>query len=226
MVLRHRNGPTAMQRFLKLDMNRYLSGRAFEQKKEVPLALVENQQYIHYGKGSVVMYALQDYMGEPQLNAALKQYVAAVAYQQPPYTNSTEFIGYLRRGAPDSLQSYITDQFERITLFDNRVTAATSKKLPNGRYQVDFTVKSAKFHADSLGNQKPADQTRDALPIAIFPELGKDEKPVPPLLITKRRLRTGDNKLRFVVDKKPASVAVDPYNIIIDRQLEDNSKDL
>lgn len=226
MVLRHHNGPAAMQRFLKFDQNRYLSGRAFEQKKEVPLALVENQQYIHYAKGSVVMYGLQDYMGETVLNAALKQYVAAVAYQNPPYTNSTEFIGYLRRAAPDSLQSYLTDAFERITLFDNRVTAATSKKLPDGRYQVDFTVKSAKFYADSLGNQKPADQTRDALPVAIFPEVGKDKKPVPPLLMLKRHLRTGDNKLSFVVNKKPASVAVDPYHFIIDRQLDDNTKDL
>jgi aminopeptidase N len=215
-----------MQRFLKFDMNRYLQGRAFESKKEVPLALVENQQYIHYRKGSVIMYALQDYMGEAKLNGALKQYVAAVGYQQPPYTNSTEFISYLRRAAPDSLQPYITDVFDRITLFDNRVTAATSKKLPDGRYQVDFTVKSAKFYADSLGNQKPADQTRDVLPVAVFPELGKDKKPVPPLLLEKRPLRVGDNKFSFVVKQKPASVAVDPYHLIIDRQLDDNTKEL
>ncbi|MFD1468703.1 M1 family aminopeptidase [Hymenobacter caeli] len=226
MVLSHHNGPTAMQRFLKVDMSGYLNGRAFEQKKEVPLALVENQQYIHYRKGSVVMYALQDNLGEARLNGALKQYVAAVAFQQPPYTNSPEFIGYLRRAAPDSLQAYLTDQFERITLFDNRVTAATSKKLPDGRYQVDFTVKSAKFYADSLGTQKPADQSRDALPVAIFPELGPDKKPVPPLLLQKRHLHPGDNQLRFVVSKKPASVAVDPYNMVIDRQLDDNTKDL
>ncbi|MBU6123163.1 ABC transporter permease/M1 family aminopeptidase [Hymenobacter siberiensis] len=226
MVLRAHNGPATMQRFLKFDMNRYLTGRAFEQKKEVPLALVENQQYIHYAKGSVVMYGLQDYLGEATLNAALKKYVAAVAYQQPPYTNSTEFIGYLRRAAPDSLQAYLTDQFERITLYDNRVTAATSRKLPDGRYQVDFTVKSAKFYADSLGAQKPADQTRDALPVAIFPEMGKDKKPVAPLLLQKRRLRTGDNQLRFVVSKKPASVAIDPYHLLMDRQLDDNTKDL
>jgi hypothetical protein len=226
MVLNHHSGPSAMQRFLKLDMSLYLRGRGSEQKKEVPLALVENQQYIHYRKGSVVMYALQDYIGESTLNGALKKYVAAVAYQPPPYTNSPEFIGYLRRAAPDSLQPYLTDQFERITLFDNRVTAATSKKLPNGQYQVDFTVKSSKFYADSLGNQSPADQSRDALPVAIFPELGKDKKPVPPIMMLKRRLRTGDNKLRFVVNKKPASVAIDPYNIIIDRRLDDNVKEL
>ncbi|WP_375417965.1 M1 family aminopeptidase [uncultured Hymenobacter sp.] len=226
MVLRHHNGPTTMQRFLKFDMNRYLQGRAFESKKEVPLALVENQPYIHYRKGSVVMYALQDYLGEAVLNGALRKYVAAVAFQPPPYTNSPEFISALRQAAPDSLQAYLTDQFERITLYDNRVSAATSKQLPDGRYQVDFTVKSSKFYADSLGNQRPADQTRDRLPVAIFPALGKDKKPVPPLLLVKRRLRPGDNKLSFIVAQKPASVAVDPYHLIIDRQLDDNVKEL
>ncbi|WP_022824392.1 ABC transporter permease/M1 family aminopeptidase [Hymenobacter norwichensis] len=225
MVLSHHNGPTTMQRFLKFDMNRYLQGRAFEQKKEVPLALVENQQYIHYRKGSVVMYALQDYMGEAKLNGALKQYVAAVGYQQPPYTNSPEFIGYLRRAAPDSLQPFLTDMFERITLYDNRVTAATAKKLPDGRYQVNFTVRSEKFYADSLGNQRPT-PLRDYLPVAVFPEQGKDKKPVAPLLLTKRRLAAGDNKLQFIVARKPATVAVDPYHEIVDRILDDNEKDV
>jgi hypothetical protein len=41
-----------------------------------------------------------------------------------------------------------------------------------------------------------------------------------------RRLRPGDNKLSFVVRQKPASVAVDPYNMIIDRRLDDNVKEL
>ena len=226
MVLRHHNGPTTMQRFLKYDLNGYLTGRAFERKKEVPLALVENQQYIHYRKGSVVMYALQDYLGEGVLNGALKKYVAAVAFQNPPYTNSPEFVGYLRQAAPDSLQGYLTDAFERITLYDNRVTAASRKKLPDGRYQVDFTVKSAKFYADSLGNQHPGDQTHDALPVAIFPAPGPGQKPAPPLLLVKRRLHSGDNRLRFVVAQKPYSVAIDPNHLIIDRQLDDNSKDL
>ncbi|MEJ7665203.1 MAG: hypothetical protein WKG07_39605 [Hymenobacter sp.] len=70
----------------------------------MPLALVENQPYIHYSKGSVVMYALQDYLGEQKLNAALREYVQAVAFQGPPYANSTEFVSYLRQAAPDSLQ--------------------------------------------------------------------------------------------------------------------------
>ncbi|AMR27337.1 hypothetical protein A0257_09685 [Hymenobacter psoromatis] len=225
MVVKHRYGYFAMEKFLKLDQRRYLQGRAFEQKKEVPLALVENQPYIHYGKGSVVMYALQDYMGEQKLNAALHDYVKAVAFQGPPYTNSTEFIGYLRRAAPDSLQQFITDNFNRITLYENRVSDAAAKKLPDGRYQVNFTVRSQKFYADSTGNQRPAPEG-DYVPVAIFPAPGPNNQPLPPLLLTKRRLVAGDNKLQFVVAKKPASVAVDPYHELMDRNLDDNAKDV
>ena len=53
-----------MRKFLKYELDRYLSGRSGEVVEEMPLALVENQPYIHYRKGSVVMYALKDYLGE------------------------------------------------------------------------------------------------------------------------------------------------------------------
>jgi ABC-2 type transport system permease protein len=172
-----------------------------------------------------VMYALQDYLGEQKLNAALREYVKAVAFQGPPYTNSTEFVGRLRQAAPDSLQQFITDNFDRITLYDNRITAATTKKLSDGRYQVNFTVKSAKFYADSTGSQRPAPE-HDYLPVAIFPEPEKGKKPALPLLLVKRRLQTGNNQLQFIVTQKPASVAVDPYHELVDRTLDDNKQDL
>ena len=39
-------------------MNSYLQGESpGEGKKKLPLMLCENQQYIHYNKGSMVMYA-------------------------------------------------------------------------------------------------------------------------------------------------------------------------
>src|SRR5262249_21032096 len=60
MVMKQEYGPDRMNRFLKYEMHQYLTGRGDERQKELPLALVENQPYIHYNKGSVAMYALQD----------------------------------------------------------------------------------------------------------------------------------------------------------------------
>src|SRR6185295_18945028 len=74
MVMKRKYGESKMQRFLRYELDRYLLGRTTEQKKELPLALVENQDYIHYRKGSLIMYALQDYIGEESLNRAIRDY--------------------------------------------------------------------------------------------------------------------------------------------------------
>ena len=71
MVMKHAIRPELMQKFLKYEMDKYLSGRAMERKKEQPMALTEGQSYIHYNKGSVIMFALQDYIGENKVNTAL-----------------------------------------------------------------------------------------------------------------------------------------------------------
>ena len=67
--------PMKMREFLKYDHDRYLRGRSGELEKELPLYKVENQQYIHYGKGSVILYALQDYIGEEKVNSAMKEFL-------------------------------------------------------------------------------------------------------------------------------------------------------
>jgi len=85
MVMKQRYGDAKMKRFLRYELDRYLRGRAVESKREVPLAKVEGQAYIHYGKGSLVMYALQDYLGEAKVNAAIKEFRDANAYRGPPY---------------------------------------------------------------------------------------------------------------------------------------------
>ena len=55
MVMKQKYGEAKMERFLQYELDRYLLGRSTEQKKELPLSRVENQPYIHYRKGSLVM---------------------------------------------------------------------------------------------------------------------------------------------------------------------------
>ena len=66
------------------------------------------------------MYALKDYIGEEQLNTALTRYLQAVAFQEPSYTSSTDFLNYIKDATPDDLKYIVTDLFETIMLFDNR----------------------------------------------------------------------------------------------------------
>ena len=60
MVLRQKYGDAKMRRFLKYELDRYLQGRGIEQKQEQPLLRADGAAYVHYQKGALTLYALQD----------------------------------------------------------------------------------------------------------------------------------------------------------------------
>ncbi len=224
MVMEKEFGKPAMKKFLKYEMNNYLKGRAMEGKKELPLMLVENQQYIHYNKGSVIMYALKDYIGEDSLNAALAKYIKKTAYQEPPYTNSIEFVNSLKQATPDSLKYIIHDMFESITLYENKTTKCSYSKTKNGKYLVNFSVESKKMQADSIGKMKD-------IPIADWIDIGifgskevNGKKTETELYLQKRKINKNKMDFEIIVSEEPVKVGIDPYNKLIDRTPDNNSK--
>ncbi|MBK7818658.1 MAG: hypothetical protein IPJ60_14775 [Sphingobacteriaceae bacterium] len=153
MVMEKEYGKPAMKKFLKYEMDDYLMGRAQENRKEVPLMMVENQQYIHYNKGSMIMYSLKDYIGEDSLNSAMRRYLKDKAYQEPPFTTAKDFYAQIKRSTPDSLKETLSDLFERIVVYDNKVRNVTVQKS-NDQYKVTMLVNTSKTRSDSLGKQK------------------------------------------------------------------------
>ena len=152
MVMKHEYSPEIIQKFLKLELDRYLRGRAGETKKEQPLDLVESQGYIHYRKGSLVMFALQDYIGEDSVNLALRRIIDDWAYREDRYITTDVYLDEFRKVTPDSLQYIITDLFETITLFENRTKEATYRE-EGDEYVVELDISAIKYRADSLGNE-------------------------------------------------------------------------
>ncbi|MCW3070388.1 MAG: hypothetical protein JWO44_278 [Bacteroidetes bacterium] len=227
MVMEKEFGKPAMKKFLKYEMNQYLKGRALEGKKERPLMLCENQQYIHYNKGSVVMYALKDYIGEDSLNAALAKYIKKVAYQEPPYTNSIEFISFLKAATPDSLKYIINDMFETITLYENKTSKCSYTKTKEGKYLVKFTVESKKMKSDSIGKMKMV-PVADWIDIGVFgSKEDKDgKKTETELYLQKRKIDKDKMEFEITVDEEPVKVGIDPYNKLIDRTPDNNTKSL
>ncbi len=217
MVMKQEYGVDDMKRFLQYELDRYLTGRGAEQKKELPLARVENQPYIHYHKGSLVMYALQDYLGEDIVNRALSDYIDDTAYQEPPYTNSLELIERLRTVTPEHLQYIIEDLFETITLYENRAVEASYHKEDDGQYRVTLQTKSRKLKADGLGAESEV-QLADWIDIGV---LGIDGKP---LYMEKHMIDQPEMEFSIVVDAEPRTAGIDPYNKLIDRQPKDNTK--
>jgi ABC-2 type transport system permease protein len=211
--------PMKMRQFTKYNHDRYLRGRSSERLKELPLYKVENQGYIHYGKGSVILYALQDYIGEAKVNLAMKNFLEEYRYKNPPYPTSLDFIKHLEPQVPDSLKYLITDWFKEITLYDNRLTEANYKKLDNGKYEVTLEVESAKIKPDSLGNETQI-AINDWIDVGFF--MDDDEEH----LYQQKRMKFNKEKSSITVqlDSLPAKAAIDPRHILIDRVYKDNIK--
>jgi aminopeptidase N len=219
MVMEKEYGPARMQKFLRYELDRYLSDRGGELIAEMPLSLVENQGYIHYRKGSLVMYALRDAIGEEAVNRALRKFIRDYAYDQPPYTTAQELVRYFRAEAPADKQELITDLFERIILFDNKATEVSSTKRADGRHVVKITVTSKKLQADAKGEEKPV-PVNDWIDIGVLGE--KDAV----LFSQKRHITKPTQTFEVVVTGKPVKAGIDPFNKLIDRDPKDNTKGL
>ena len=244
-VLEHEHGKEKMRTFLKEALDGYLMQRTFETKREKALMYNDGQGYIRYQKGSLVFYALSDYIGEEKLNGALKKYVEKVKFQEAPYTTSIEMVDYIKDVTPDSLQYVIKDMFETITLYRNRILEAKTTALENGKYQVDIEFEVSKYRNDEKGKRYYGEKVGDTLSyktdkmkkpilsilladyidIGVFTEEEIDgEKKEKVIYLVKHKITEINNKITIIVDKKPTEVGVDPYNKLIDTQSEDNRR--
>ena len=224
MVMEKEYGKAQMQRFLRYELDRYLRDRGSEIIAEMPLMLVENQGYIHYRKGSLVMYALRDYIGEERVNRALAKFIKDHGFKGAPYPTATELVKYFRAEAPAEYQEVITDLFERITLYDLQTREAKATKRADGKYVVTFTVSSTKLRSDAKGEEKSV-PLNEWIDIGVFAQ-GKKENLGTPLFVEKRRITKAQETFEIVVNEKPARAGIDPFNKLIDRNPRDNTKSL
>ena len=222
-VMRRLYGPDRIRKFLKYELDAYLRARGGEAAREQPLERVEDQGYIHYRKGSLVMYRLADEIGEAAVNRALRSLLAKYAFKGAPYPTALDLVAALRAEAPADKQDLITDLFEKITLYDLKATSATARRRPDGRYDVTLTVTAAKLHADGQGKETPApmNETLDVGLFAAKPDAA-GFGPAQVIAFEKRPIRSGVQILRFITREKPLYAGVDPYDKLIDRNSETN----
>ncbi|MEM7019708.1 MAG: ABC transporter permease, partial [Pseudomonadota bacterium] len=223
MVMEEEYGRPYMQRFLKTELDRYLNGRGGELLEELPLSLVENQPYIHYRKGSLAFYALKDRIGADKLNAALSQFLKDRAFGSAPYPTTRDLLAEIRKQAGPESTSFIDDLFDRIVLYDLKTESASYTVLPDGRFEVTLELSAKKFLADGQGkeSQIPIDGIFD---IAVLGDKPAPGQPPEVLFIDKYELNEEALTLQLIVDKKPVSAGIDPFNIMIDRLPDDNVK--
>ncbi|MBS0472821.1 MAG: aminopeptidase [Proteobacteria bacterium] len=223
LVMEHLYGRDHVRKFLKEELDNYLRNRGSEAVEELPLDRVENQGYIHYRKGAVIMYRLKETVGEDTVNRALRRMLKLYAFKAAPYPTTLDFLKILREEAGPKYDALITDLFDKITLYDLHAEGMTVTKRHDGRFDVALTVTAKKFYADGKGLQTDAKMDEN-VPIGLFTarpdaaDFGTDKVVVMKWL----HIGTGRQVLHFVTDKAPKFGGIDPYNMWIDRNSDDN----
>ena len=223
MVMKQLYGPDKIRRFLKYELDQYLGGRKGEAVEELPLLRVENQGYVHYRKGAVAMYLLQERLGEDAVNDALARFLASFRFEGPPYPRSVDLVRELRKEARNAEeQQLITDLFERITLYDLKVTDAVARREGDG-WTTTVTIDAAKYYADGKGRETET-ELNEAIEVGLFTDRPGLEafSAEDVLTMGRERLRDGTQRITLRSRVKPTFVGVDPYNFFIDRNSDDN----
>ncbi|MFK7811946.1 MAG: M1 family aminopeptidase [Maribacter sp.] len=121
MVLKQKYSEEKVEQFLASEKEKYKEGKLRDKNKEVPLALVEGQEYIYYRKGAINMYALQETVGEEKINLALRTFIqdwntlnGDKKTKTERYATTKDLLAYFYEVTPINKRSLIADLFETI----------------------------------------------------------------------------------------------------------------
>jgi hypothetical protein len=220
LILDKRYGRGQVRRSLQFELDRYLGGRVADKDPEVPLTRVDDQAYLYYGKGAIVMNALKELLGEETLNRALRSFVATQGGpgHQPKIDDLLRAIDDV---ASPQHRPLINEWMRDVVLYDLTMTSASARRLPDGRFEVTMQVTARKSHADERA--LPFDESIEIGIFAIDPD---DAAAKDTLHLAAHPLRNGVNMISLIVDKEPVFAAIDPYITRIDRNRFDNGKAL
>ena len=224
MVMKEMYGEDQMRRFLKFELDNYLSARGSEAIEELPLERVENQGYIHYRKGSVVMYLLQERLGEDRVNAMLADLLDRYRFKSQPYATSTDLIeGYYSLARNDEERGLVRDLLQRITVYDLKAEEAVVRELDDGRFETTITIAAAKFYADGEGRETEANLA-DQIEVGLFSDRPGSEAFASEnvIMMEQRPVQSGEQEIVVITDRRPEWVGIDPYNKYVDRNSDDN----
>lgn len=222
LVIKKLYGEYRLRDYLKNEMNRYLESRGTEILDEMPLLRSENQSYIHYFKGGLVMYALSDRLGEKVFNQALKNFLSEFKYKSDPYPTTLNLKEHIKAVAKKSDYNFIEDMFNKITIYDFKMKKAEATKLENGNYEVKLIIEANKYYADGKGKETVSNLD-NFFDIGIFSKNPDDILEKENILkLNKYNIKSGKNEFIFEVKSLPKYAGIDPYFKMIDKNIEDN----
>lgn len=226
VVLEMGKGKEQYRSLVRHALDAYLTGRSKESKHENIWLESENQQYLDYNKGLIVLNSFRSYYGEEKLNNALRSFIQAYRFQEDgPFISTNEFYDFLKLAAVDSLAYLLDDHCKNIILYENRLIDAGYEKLAENEYKIKIKMSAQKLKADGLGKEESIPMN-DLIEVGVFGDGTEGEWR--PLKLEKKWVSNGVQEIEIFVDteEKPVRVIIDPYHLLIDKNPDDNIRKL
>ena len=125
-VVANKYGEEALLAYKKNNLDVYLSSRKLlgQEKNEKPLGEVgyyDNQGFIHYNKGSMVLDNISTIMTEKGLNSILKNYVENNK-SGPPFADYRILVNQILSSLEGANRQYANESLNEVVVYDNSIT--------------------------------------------------------------------------------------------------------
>jgi ABC-2 type transport system permease protein len=199
-------------------LNKYLN--FLRESYEVPRTrasvtlLRADSPFLGYRKGPLALYALNNYIGQDQVNKALRHMLENRSASS--LSTTLDLYRNLKALTPDSLRYLLHDLFEANTFWELKARHATAKQTSVDSWNVSLDIHSRKVVVDPAGGETEI-AMNDLLEVGIFSANGK------PLYLRKHRIRSGDQIIIVKVAEKPWRAGIDPNQLMVDLDVGNNS---
>jgi hypothetical protein len=215
-VVEETHGPEHLRRLLGMMRELYLTPRA---RAALPL-LQASDRFLLYRKGPFAMYTLREYVGEAQVNAALRSLLRKHGAGSPPLPTSLDLYRELQAVTPDSLHYLLVDLFEANTYWELETERASAQPAGDGTWRVTLDVRARKVVIDTAGVETEVPMN-DLVEVGVYAS-AEDGAPAEPLSLRMHRIRSGPQRITVTVPRQPARAAIDPRLLLLTGEGDDN----
>jgi ABC-2 type transport system permease protein len=166
--------------------------------------------YMSYRKGPFALYALSEYVGDQQVNMALRRLLDNHRRPNAPLATTVDLYRELKKAAPDSLHYLLHDLFEVNTYWKFEIDKALTTRNSDGSWLVSLEVQAEKFVVDSAGVKHEA-PLNEWIDVGVFAKLDGKESPI---YLKKHKIVSGAQSVQFVVPREPSRAGVDPFHVL------------
>jgi hypothetical protein len=134
-----------------------------------------------------------------------------------------DFYRELQIVTPDTLQYLLHDLFAENTFWELETEKATARQTEAGMWQISLEVETRKVTVDSTGIETDIPMN-DWLEIGVYGPRAEGRGQSQVLYLQKHRIGSGKQTIILHVPEKPARAGIDPNHLMIDLEMDDNTK--